>query len=294
MLKLLSCMMLGLVTGQILQTPEPTAVTGSEWVKEVDTNYQEGKYKGVLDELNSYYLAGQKANNWQRLLDRENEKAKLFKTPEGRKKFEELTVLSKKISNDLIQLKTDKNRQLKKIAADYPNAPITDIIRDTLNQEISPSQIAAVERLEEMLSPLSQIPESPLLKQLRQIRFESDVKWQLLYEAYKQGDNKTNPNVPYLGKLNEGKMDEYRMVLNIDKFNQMKKAANESNERDLKDLISTVVTALPILSAQMYDDRAIDQEIKDPVSPADKDTAKIIQEYNKKRTDVLKKYGLIK
>lgn len=290
MFMLLGTIALGLVTAPVNQAPE-TTVTGQEWVKQIQANYKSGKYKNFLDEMNRFYQAGQNQNSWKFLAESESELVIKYNTPEGKKLIDNLLNKSKQYNEEIVQLKKERNQQLQKIAKDYPNAPISKMINDRLNLDLSAAQIRSLELFQEWLSPFPFHKETPLLTQLKAINFESNVKELLLGAAFQQGDQKSS-EIPYFGKLSEGQLDEYQVVLTLDKLSKMQSAAQSSNEQDLKDVIATVSTAFPVLASQIYDSKSIERSVKKPASQADEEVAKAIKAYDKKRSDALKKYGL--
>ncbi len=290
---LLCSIVLGLVTGQINQAPEATTVTGQEWIKGIESNYQAGKYKNFLDEMDRYYQAGQNQNSWKFLVDSENELIIKYNTPAGKKLIDDLTAKSKQYNEAVVQLKKERNQQLQKIAAGFPKAPVSQMISDRLNQELTPQQMKSLELFQEWISPFPFHAETPLLKQLKAVNFESNVKELLLGAAYQQGGQKSS-EIPYFGKLTSDQLDEFQVVLTLDKLNKMQNLAQKSNEQDLKGVIATVSKAFPILASQIYDSKAIERYVKKPSTPVEEDVAKVIQSYDKKRNETLKKFGLAK
>lgn len=287
---LLFCTMLGLVTGQPAQTAAPAATAGSEWVKALQTNYQDGKYKSFIAEMDRVYKDGQAQNSWQPLLDREQAQIKKFNTPEGKSIYENALAKRKSINKEITQIKRDQNQQLQKIALAYPNTSISLVINDITNHQLTDKELSSLEQLDEWItSPISQHAETPLLKQLKEVNFESNIKYRLLNAAFNQGDKKSNI-LPDFGKMDENQMEEYLMVLTFDKLSKMQKLAQNSNEEDIKQVISTVVQTFPVLAAQLYDNKLLEQQIQNASSPADQEAAKIIQNSNQKLAEIVKKY----
>ena len=165
------------------------------------------------------------------------------------------------------------------------------MIKDLANSELSAKQLASLELLESWVaSPIPLHAETPLLKQLKEINFETNAKYILLNAAYSQGDAQSK-EVPYFGKLDENKIKEYLVVLNLDRLNRMQKLAQNSNEQDLKEVIAGVSAAFPTFIAQIYNNNTIEENIQNPANPAQQEAAKIIQGYNQKLIETIKRYS---
>lgn len=294
MCTLLGCIVLGLVIGHSSPPLPPTQFAGgAAWVSDISSNYQAGKYTTFLGEMERWYQAGQNIGRWKPLLQSEEELTSKYNTPQGQKVFQDLLTKSKNYNNALNQLKQDRNQQLLKIAKANPGSSLSQIIQDKLKHELSPDQLKAFEAFQEWLSPFPLHEPTPLLTQLKQVNFESTVKELLLSAAYQQG-NARSTEVPFLGKLDDSLLDEYQVVLTLDKLNKMVALTKKSQEKDISQVVATVSQAFPIIAAQIYDTKAIERAIANPSTLEEHEVANILKTYNDKRHELLGKFGLKK
>jgi hypothetical protein len=261
-------------------------IAGDQWFKQIEANYKHHHYDNFLNGFNEWYQQGLLKGELNPLIDGEKELIKQYNTLEGKKLFERLESSGKKYDEQLAVLKKERDNALQQVVNHYPSASISERIRARLNTpELTKEQLSHFEALEEWLSPFPLHAPTPLLEQIKSIAFEFKVKEILLKALYAEGDDFTG--VPGVDKLGKKLLEEYRLVLVLEKLNRMLSLANKTDEKDIRDTLLIVLAALPTLSIEIYNGQSIEESTEIPVSEAEKKTAEILNTFNTKKQKLL-------
>ncbi len=263
-----------------------TWVPAKQWTQEVQKGYQQGQYAPFLKQLEDTYQTGEKNGSWKTIRDaelaRDASTAALYHTPEGKKRFDEVSANVDAYVKAVNALKQERDQALQKVAATYPDAPISKLINARYSiTPLTTDQMKAFDTVDTWLSPFPLNP-NPLIPQLRAINLNYRIKNMLLERGL----------IPNLDTTDKDALDRYRLVLLLDKFNALLQAANQANQKELADFLSIVFQNYPTISAEERDGLVIEYVSQMPLDEASKQAAVIIKSYKDKQTELRKKLGV--
>jgi hypothetical protein len=267
-----------LVSGSILAVDsDKTAWTpGSDWYKEIDSSFKQGKDKEFLEKVESLYQA--------KYAGTEAQIKKEFDLPQVKKRLAEIKKQVDEFQIDTIALQDRTNKELEQVAKDNPNLEVSKVIQDALvNSKLSPEQIKGLEFVNEL--PLSTESDD---EKYRNIAIEYELKKQLIYMSFKG-------QIAELGNLNREEMRKYVAMLELEKLQKLKELASKEKDQPKEELLDAALKGFPLESANNHDYQyflLLSNGARAPANDAEKKVIEILKSYEKQRQELIKKYGL--
>lgn len=237
-------------------------ILGSQWAKQIDANFKEGKYGDFITKIEARFQEGVKSKEWTALLNEQKKFYDAISTPEGKKQYLEVENKSIKYRNELCELRYTRNQALLSVAIEFPNEFVSSVIRDLASNEVC--------------TP------SGRLGEMNEVIFKVGVMHSMI----------SVPNAG-LGELSAEKTEEYGVVLDLYKFQQLLR--QEHLTEDAKNALLTDQSNYIILAANNHDEgylKALANRNPESESAAEQRVASIMNDFDQQKKELMKRYNL--
>lgn len=267
--------------------------SGKEWFASVLKEFQEGKDAHFLTELNQRYVLGLKQGDWDRLIEERKTINEQLQTPEGKEQFEKLKLLADAFVVDLLALQKGIKNQLAKVALEYPQDPVSSIIREyTSFPALTADQQAAQEYVARLQYPLTEDNQNLFETQLRDIAQEYKIKKFLLYLA-------STDHASSLGlqPIEKNAKEKYFTILHLQEMQTMLGISKKNHQTALASKIELALSTYASTAAEKHDLDYLESfadGTRTASSPAEKKVAEIMKNYKTEQQGIFEKYLSLK
>ena len=247
---------------------------GDQWFKQIQTEYQQGKYKNFISDIDAKY---QKAE--PQVKEQLQQIEQVLKTPEGKEQISQMKSKQVELQKEMDALSLETNKQISKITNANPNLLVSKIYKD--------SAIAhPIARLDDN-SPLSNL--SLLEMPLPDDEYKNNPYFKAKDLIIISGIKKS---FLYRDESLKNDLDKYIVVLDLDKFQKLVSYGEANKDTALVGQVKTAEKDFATTTAERHNARyliELGSGERQPANDAEKQIAEIMKNLRIQQQELLKK-----